>query len=964
MQMQTQIKDVLLDGHPRKFITTLNQSNPKMLRQVAGVLEHYAMNRLDAEGAYAQLVELFKDDVTALAMFNEGLIKDRQVAYLGKQNVEKMVTYLLTNVAQKGVNQKQMNEFVKISIEVCKNYLDKRAYFSYDDLIDYYMIKMIEFESQHSLLGNEFHAIIDEVLNDFRKSLNEPEPSRPRPVPIKKGKVKPETEPPKPVVEPKIPTPIKYEEQILDHLEECLSPEDIQALLKIFWLYYKSVISYSELIELAQNILIKLRKESCAVLKTALESREWARISRSPFNLKFQMKDKVGDDANKSYKILEAKELKYDITDDVLNKSYVCVAHGTESTGTYEEGSGKRFIKNNAEELLLKIEDEMHEFDYTIQQLDVFTRYLIKMEDPTLEPKRFDTYLMKINNLKLIHHIYGSRAPQIIRLFEECNKEIVMTIRKRLQEHLLALQKTRENLREGWHQKMKANFYKGLDILSNSIKMMEKKIFVNKQMLEELKTNKKIRGKVKLWSSIGKLLAVEQDEYIDYAKGGNVFSNPSLAFSLAEPTVLADTVALLHLLLQTSKNSGADKQRSRKLIKKLILIFFEISEPNLETFIGEIDTEASLKEKLADVERRIPDRAIIYSDRFQLKMDIHKIPDLLENLKGDKEDNKKAAQEPKNAEQNQPENEFEQLIESNNSVEDNYPEMRAKEEGKRTQSRMYFGSHQFYVFYRYILYAMERLQYVYEYSAKTLGTSEIYCLFKKLVIYNIHGVIDNSSYEEAIRTLMGNHGGILLNLDKIVANALKIHPNDDFSNYVLKLHKRLFSSEASQPLSEDVIFAKSCFKLNEVTSVNNKSYRNSAMNSFNTNYNVVNNELLKFEFIKSKRLFVVHKIKSIFQDDGKVVYNTYKALMEKNYNYVSRVCAMEEYRPEDFHIVNNIPLHLNAKKKEFVFSKAGAEDVVMRIHDEASDNKKRKNIKAKKMKDFKLIRDRLFRSQL
>lgn len=936
-----------------------------MLQQVAGILEHYAMNRLDAEGAYAQMVEIFKDDVTALAMFNDGLIKDRQVVYLGKQSVEKMVTYLLTHVAQKGVNQKQMNEFVKISIEVCKNYLDKRAYFSYDDLIDYYMIKMYEFESQHSLLGNEFHAIIDEVLNEFRKSLNEPEQTRPKPIPIKKTKVKPEPEPPKPVPEPKIPAPIKYEEQILDHLEENLRDEDVSALMKMLWLYKKSVICFPEFVDLAQNILVKLRKETCAVLKTALESREWARVSRSPFNLKLQMNDQPHNyEYNKSYKSLVAKELIFHFNDSVINKQYVCVAHGTESTSTYEESSTKRFIKNSAEELLLKMEDEMHEFDYMTQQLEVFTGFLIKMEDQTLEPRRFDLYLHKINNLKLLHHIYGNRAPTIMKLFEERNRDIVLTVRKRLEEHLTALHKARENLRENWHNKMRANFYKSLDILSNSIKMMEKKMFVNKQMLEELKLNKKIRGKVRLWASIGKLLTAEQDQLIDYNKGGNIFSNPVIAFKLGDPVVLSDTVALLHLLLQISKNSIADKQRTKKMIKKLIIAFFDIEEPILENFIGEVDTENGLRERLADIERRTADRSILYADRFQLKMDTHKIPDLLDNLKGDKEENKKVVQELRSSDQHQPESEFEQLIESNNSVEENYPDMKTKEEAKRSHNRIFFSSHQFYVFYRYILYAMERLQYVYEYSNSILGTNEIYVLFKKLLIYNIHGVIDNSNYEEAVRTLMGNNGGILLNLDKIVANALKIHPNDDFSNYVLKLNKGLFAKEDEQLLSEEVLFGRCCFKLNEVTSVNNKSYRNSAMNSFNTNYNVPNNELLKFEFAKGRNLFVVHKIKSIFQDDGKVIYNTYKALIDKNFHYLSRVCSIDEYKPEDFVIVNNIPLHFNIKKREVIFSKASCEDIVIKKEDSGSDNKRRKAMKTKKLKDFKAIRDRLFKAQL
>ena len=45
-----------------------------------------------------------------------------------------------------------------------------------------------------------------------------------------------------------------------------------------------------------------------------------------------------------------------------INKEYLCIAHGNEA----EEGSKHHNIKNIGEEELLRIEDELHEFDTKI----------------------------------------------------------------------------------------------------------------------------------------------------------------------------------------------------------------------------------------------------------------------------------------------------------------------------------------------------------------------------------------------------------------------------------------------------------------------------------------------------------------------------------------------------------------------------------------------------------------------
>lgn len=61
----------------------------------------------------------------------------------------------------------------------------------------------------------------------------------------------------------------------------------------------------------------------------------------------------------------------------------------------------------------------------------------------------------------------------------------------------------------------------------------------------------------------------------------------------------------------------------------------------------------------------------------------------------------------------------------------------------------------------------------------------IYSLFKKLLLYNINGVVDNSVYEDCIRAVFLENSGVFLNFDKIFQNIFKIHKEDEFSQFIL-----------------------------------------------------------------------------------------------------------------------------------------------------------------------------------
>lgn len=60
----------------------------------------------------------------------------------------------------------------------------------------------------------------------------------------------------------------------------------------------------------------------------------------------------------------------------LVNKKYFSVASGNEGGG---EENARAHIKNSSEEELLKLEDELHEFDVVIQRLKVVRGFIDKI---------------------------------------------------------------------------------------------------------------------------------------------------------------------------------------------------------------------------------------------------------------------------------------------------------------------------------------------------------------------------------------------------------------------------------------------------------------------------------------------------------------------------------------------------------------------------------------------------------
>lgn len=67
-----------------------------------------------------------------------------------------------------------------------------------------------------------------------------------------------------------------------------------------------------------------------------------------------------------------------------------------------------------------------------------------------------------------------------------------------------------------------------------------------------------------------------------------------------------------------------------------------------------------------------------------------------------------------------------------------------------------------------------------------------------------------------------DYAGVFLNFDKIFANLFKIQKEDELSQFILSLNKQVFEEGPSEMLLEEVLFAKTCFKLNSFLGLGGK----------------------------------------------------------------------------------------------------------------------------------------------
>ena len=274
---------------------------------------------------------------------------------------------------------------------------------------------------------------------------------------------------------------------------------------------------------------------------------------------------------------------------------------------------------------------------------------------------------------------------------------------------------------------------------------------------------------------------------------------------------------------------------------------------------------------------------------------------------------------------------------------------------KRNINRSFFGYYNFHNFFNHFLILYERLKFM-----KSLSKDqEVYEFLKQVMILNICNFIETELFEDIMGCLLENFSGFFLNLEKILININKEIPNQEIDRHVISLNKDLFNSKSSLveetkqvkiqqeakkskmnleieesclasknsqkefkadfkvnalgfPICENqekLLFAKTCHRLSCLTYKNKSNNKQSQIQSYINNNNLVNDHLLKFEFRAQENIFVIHKIKSLYEQGLKQVDQFYlwEFIFMLIYIYVNLI------------VYNYINLHLYTRGTRLTF---------------------------------------------
>jgi len=803
-------------------------------------------------------------------------------------------------------------------------------------------------------------------------------------------------------IEPGVTENLKLEDQVFAAIRRKVSVPDFDCLIKNLYLYYKNVISYFELIKISESILFNLEKDICMAFKDILEGREQIRTRHSPFNIKINFEGTGYPNENRSYKKILCKELNnLDSSDALINKTFFATAHGNEAAVNVDDGTAKKTVKNMSEETLYRVEDELHEFDSIIQQFKMSLVWLDRLRNPAISKEQAVQLCNKLNHIRSIHAIYGTKSGQVLDELPNRSPELILLVKKRIEERLEMLKQVYSSYTERqWKPTLEQCFYKALDSRSSSIKFAEKTYLSNKNFINRLKDFKN-SVRVPFLNSLGYLIGHESEKTIELGcpetENPNFWS-PAVCFRMENKDIMSDILGFLRVYIRLSKMNLSEKEKSNQFIQKVLVKFLDI--PQKAAFIETVVTsDSELNSRLFEYEHAIYNsKEFFYSDKIKVRFTGDENSSSSSYYPKSKNEEKEAVTaqvsqrnsprqdagcehtagennsecgnvQQDHKESDQYDSEFEQVLMSESSIRE-YPKETVFEiESQAKIRRRFYSSYQFYLTYQYFILLYERFEFVFNFAVKSTGSPELYQLFKQLLVMNLEEPKVGSQFEDCMRTLFNFQSGVLLNLDRIMHNCVKHIPNEEFISFVFTANADIFNEGESVDaagFNEEVIFAKTCHKFNEMILQNNKNYKSNSLIAFNSNFNISNNELLKFDFDADLSLLIIHRVKSIYQHDPKTSVVSPSAMIEDNYALMSKPVQLylkANKAPQGKRtVVNKITCSLHHKTGELSFYRSHSEDFVFNLQTRpAFDARKKRISKLHKIRNFREKRAALFR---
>lgn len=987
------------------FLADICKGNQAEFARIVDLIGAFKYGEADKGEVFDYIVSVVKKSPLLLSKFNSFLNPDRQITLISNQKIQKLLVHLLDEMHKIVKTGPSFDSFIRF-FEQISNKMDEECikFVSYDEILKFFVDEMTANELIKES-GPELRSTAQQILNDYVAAvranpvLDEPEPLEELPPTPEQRPVSPEKVPkreaeasksqkltrsgdwnsgrlknrkavvrtpvaPEPVgqaveLEETVPAPLtvpetessderktegmKGEFSVFKAIRRKIGETAFNSLAKSLVLYKMNVVSYFELVKLIEQLLIgkSIDKKLLLSLREVLETRDQKRTVDCVFNVKLCNEEIGGQTVNLSYNRVVWPFSKTASSDSLINKEYVAIATGNEAgPATNDDVPLRNVGKNSAEEVLFRNEDEIHEFDSNIIQLRVCLSLLTRIQREKLGTEALTAICGRLRTVRALGLIYGNKAVKIVEKLKQRPKELIELVVERLNEKLKLLEDAKKEFeRKSWAPRLLENFYKSLDARSYSQKAFERVSVGMKQVLQSLRNAQKERREAG-------------------HSEGSYLSNPLLTFGFPNKSISKDVLHLLGVYLKQSK-TNFDKRKCLFFVKKLILSFLQLSES--DSFVElRLESSEDLQRELAAIEVQVsPNKAFYYHQKLTVRFE---------------KENNKAFNEAVHKELS-----FSELFPSESpfttvpSVETTAVEPETMPEQVHVgfdpnfDNRLsFFGGPAIFAVFKYFHLLYERFELASRFSIVHFGDDRVYQLFYSLVLYHILGEMDYGNFENAVLTIFDQQSGFLLNIDRLLQHFFKAVPNDELHAFIVKLNPSVFGTSTDVlPVSEGVLLAKTCQKMQEVAVRESKGQKNQYSGSASVDGSL---DLLKFQFVPESQSLVVHSFDGLFRVEGREMVPTKQSLLDVCCDFMSLPATKSaEHRKNNKrlkqrHLFSCRRFNFNVQKRKLVPIGSETEEWLFSVASEQScERRTKKVVKARKLSVLDSLRQRHLR---
>lgn len=633
---------------------------------------------------------------------------------------------------------------------------------------------------------------------------------------------------PVPPYEPAKSSSLQEEIGFFDKVKKAIgNKQTYTEFLKILNLYSQDIIDKETLVERVDSFLGDNNKHLLTWFKQFIGYEPKTQHIESITFKKHQLELSLCKAYGPSYRQLPKAETyapcsgRDEMCWEVLNDEWV--GHPTWAS----EDSG--FIahrKNQYEEILFKIEEERHEFDYimesnlrTIQTLETIANRIANMTPEQKANFKLPPGLGGTSTSiykKVIRKVYDKdRGFEVIDALHENPAIAVPIVLKRLKQKDEEWKRSQREWNKVWREMEQKVFYKSLDHLGLTFKQADKKLLTTKQLVSEISTVKVEQQNKRMHP-----LTPKPQEQLNY--------------QFKDFEILFDIVRLSFVFINHSSSYSAhDREKLSQFFKFFISRFFSILTERIDEALEERDK--NIKKGASNSSQQV-DQSTNNEGESSLKKRHHEQDLLRDVLKKQSKSKKQDSNDsPSQASSEQEEQDMIQLVDksselwidaiySNPNVSD-----RNTERVERDTYNLFCNS-TIYVFFRHLRTLYERLEEVKgmndeiskeirsrkvpqfaidlnlvshkleEMEIQISGNEDSYQQVLRLSERLIEGDIEHQWFEESLRQGYRNKAYKLYTIDKVVQAMIK-HMYSIVSDSKTSEMMVLFESDRSKTLS-------------------------------------------------------------------------------------------------------------------------------------------------------------------